>query len=222
MLVVITAANQNKKRNPLLAITALILLTLILILPTDSKNLNVASFSIPKTILENGDIIFRRGTSFVSNMVLMADKSSPYSHVGMIKIIDEKYFVIHSVPAEEIDEKDLTKIDPLANFLKRDRSTAITIYRLKIKNDILANLAANCACNYALQKTPFDSDFNLKDGSRLYCTELVWRSYLQAGIDLIDHNFEEINIPLSKGPYILPSSLLKSKHLKSIYSIKFL
>lgn len=221
MLLVISTS-RNRKRNPFILIAALILFTVTLILPTDSKNLYVASFSIPNTILENGDIIFRRGTSFVSNMVLMADKSSPYSHAGIIKIIDGKYFVIHSVPAEEIGEKDLTKIDPLINFLKRDRSTAIAIYRLRNKNNTLTNLASENAFNYALQKTPFDSDFNSLDDSRLYCTELVWKSYLRAGIDLIDDNFEEIKIPLSKGPYILPGTLLKSKHLKSIYSINFL
>jgi len=32
---------------------------------------------------------------------------------------------------------------------------------------------------------------------------------------------ENIDIPLSKGPYILPGTLLKSKHLKPIYSINF-
>lgn len=118
-MLVLISATKNKKQNPLVIISALILLTVTLILPTDSKNLNVGSYSIQKSILENGDIIFRRGTSFVSNMVLMADKSSPYSHVGIIKIIDGNYFVIHSVPAEEISEKDLTKIDPLLTFLKR-------------------------------------------------------------------------------------------------------
>ena len=221
MLVVIFHT-KNKKRNPVFTITALILFTLTLILPTDSKNLNVGSFTIEKSILKNGDIIFRRGTSFVSNMVLMADKSSPYSHTGIIKIINGKYFVIHSVPAEEIGEKDLTKIDCLVDFLKRDRSTAIAVYRLRIENYKLTELAVENAHNFALQKTPFDSDFNLNDDSRLYCTELVWKSYLLAGIDLVENNFDELNIPLSKGPYVLPGTLLKSKHLKPIYSINFL
>jgi len=218
----ITTAAKNKKRNPGLTVTALILFTFILIFPTDSKNLIVGSFSIQTSILNNGDIIFRRGTSFVSNMVLTADKSSPYSHSGIVKIIGGKYFVIHSVPAEEPGEKDLTKIDPLLNFLKRDRSTAIAVYRLRDENHNLQNLAAENAYNYAVQKTPFDSDFNLNTDSRLYCTELVWKSYLLAGIDLIDNKFEEINLPFSKGPYILPGTLLKSKHLKPIYSINFL
>lgn len=214
-------APRNKHKNISVLSIALIFLSLSIILPTDSPNINIGSYSIDTSILKDGDVIFRRGTSFVSNMVLMADKNSPYSHTGIVKIIQNAFYVVHSVPAEEPGGKDLAKIELLESFLRRDRATAVAVYRLKIENNQLSNYATEIAYNYANKKTPFDSDFNLIDDSRLYCTELVWKSYLLAGIDLVDSTFNNINIPLSKGPYILPGTLLKSKYLKPIYSINF-
>ena len=217
----IFSAQRNKHKSISVLSLVLVFLSLSIILPTDSPNINIGSYSIDTSILKDGDVIFRRGTSFVSNMVLMADEKSPYSHTGIIKIIDNAFYVIHSVPAEKLGEEDLTKLELLANFLCRDRSTAIAIYRLKNQNETISDCAANLAYSFAEQKIPFDSDFNLSDDSRLYCTELVWKSYLLAGIDLVDNTFENIDIPLSKGPYILPGTLLKSNHLKPIYSINF-
>ena len=212
---------RYKHKNIILLGVVFSLFTLSIILPTDSPNIHIASYKIDTSLLKDGDVVFRRGTSFVSNMVLMADENSPYSHTGIIKTIDTAYYVIHSVPAEKFDEKDVTKIESLTNFLIRDRATAIAIYRLNFENDIIPIRAANIADVFAKQNIPFDSDFNLKDDSRLYCTELVWKSYLLAGIDLVDNAFDNLDIPLSKGPYILPGTLLKSKYLKLIYSINF-
>lgn len=212
---------RNKHKNIILLDVVFSLFTLSIILPTDSPNIHIASYKIDTSLLKDGDVIFRRGTSFISNMVLMADEKSIYSHTGIIKIIEGIYCVIHSVHAEELGEKDITKIESLTDFLIRDRATAVAIYRLNLENNTISIGAANIANNFAKQNVPFDSDFNLKDDSRLYCTELVWKSYLFAGIDLVDNTFDNIDIPLSKGPYILPGTLLKSKHLKSIYSINF-
>lgn len=212
---------RNKHKNITILGVVFSLFTISIILPTDSPNIHIASYTINNSLLKNGDVIFRRGTSFISNMVLMADEKSPYSHAGIIKIIDSTYYVIHSVPAEKLGENDITKIESLTKFLLRDRATAIAIYRLNLGSDIIPIRAANFADVFAKQNTPFDSDFNLQDSSRLYCTELIWKSYLLAGIDLVDNIFDNIDIPLSKGPYILPGTLLRSKYLSLIYSINF-
>lgn len=205
-----------------LLITTVILLTISVILPTDSPNIHIGSYSINENILKDGDVIFRRGTSFVSNMVLLADNSSPYSHTGIIRIINDSIYVIHAVPAETLTENDEVKIEPLNCFLFRDRATKIAVYRLMNDDTLTAASAANNALYYARINTPFDPDFNLADDSKLYCTELVWKCYLNAGINLTENIVEEIKIPLKQGPIILPGTLLKSKNLKHIYSKNFL
>lgn len=38
------------------------------------------------------------------------------------------------------------------------------------------------AGRYASRRTPFDTDFELADDSAIYCTELVWICYREAGL----------------------------------------
>lgn len=221
-VILLSETRKNKSLKIYWLITAVFLFSISFILPTDSPNIHIGSYSIDKSILKDGDIIFRRGTSFVSNMVLMVDESSPYSHTGIVRISNDSVFVIHSVPAETFSEKDVVKMEPLNCFLIRDRATAIAVCRLEKDDTATATNAARIALDYAKINTPFDSDFNLEDDSELYCTELVWKCYMQSGINLTEDVVENIKIPLKKGPIILPGTLLKSKNLKLIYSQNFL
>jgi len=190
-------------------------------MPTDSPGKHVRSYSIDTSLLRSGDIIFRKGNSLISQMVLLADGNSPYSHTGIIKIIYGKVFVIHSVPAEELGEEDIVKIEPIKDFLRSDRASAIAVYRLNSKDDSLGVSASDYAYDFQKKKIHFDSSFDLKDDKRLYCTELVWKAYLKAGTDLIENKYDNIKLPFTDGPYILPGNLLESKQLTNIYSINF-
>lgn len=157
----------------------------------------------------------------MSNLVLTLDKRTPYSHTGIVNIIEKEVYIIHSVPGEEPGEKDITKIDPLELFLRRDRTTSVSVYRL-INEDSLVSINASVrAYEYGIAETEFDNSFDLSDDSRLYCTELIWKVYLESGTDLINGKFDKVEIPLSNGPYILPGTLLESDKLKQIYSINF-
>lgn len=197
---------------------------LILFFPlcfNSNNSLNKGSYNFDTSVLQPGDIIFREGLSFVSRMILVADENSPYSHTGLIYIEKDKVFVIHAVPAEESWETEVIKIEPIKDFLRKDRTAAVAVYRPLKQYEKYISVSVNTALKYAMNNTKFDSGFDLKDDSRLYCTELVWKAYLQAGLDLIDSQFDFLNVPLMKGYYILPGSLLKSRYLKNIISINF-
>lgn len=175
------------------------------------------SIKIDTGLLQTGDIVFRKGISLVSRMVLAADGSSPYSHTGIVVKKGDSLFVVHSVPAESKEEKDVVKTEPLNEFLLKDRAEAAAVYRLKValpeasKKKIL-----QFVLYHSKNMTPFDDSFDLKDDDKLYCTEFVWKAYLQAGIDLIDSKFDNLNLPIGKGEQILPGSLLRSQYLKKI------
>ncbi len=174
--------------------------------------------TIDKSILRNGDIIFRKGRSFVSQMVLLADKNSPYSHTGIIYKKDDSVFVIHSVPAEEKGKTDIVKIEPIEIFIRPDRASGIAICRIKDStfSDISFE-ASQLALIYAMKKIPFDAEFNLDTKNKLYCTELIWSVYKNSGLDLLDNKFSKSTLPFYKGPIIFPSDLLESKHLSKIF-----
>ncbi|KOC19609.1 hypothetical protein GL58_16400 [Comamonas testosteroni] len=47
------------------------------------------------------------------------------------------------------------------------------------------------------------------------CTPLVWRAWLQSGVDL-EVVFTEVELPMLGGRYQLPSSLLRSSRLRAL------
>ncbi len=206
-----------------LAIIILTLLTFIIFFSFNSSSIDTYSYDnqleIDISLLENGDIIFRKGRSFVSQMVLQIDSRSPFSHVGIIMKNEDSVFVIHSVPDEDDDGIDKVKIDDLKTFLLFDRASAISVYRLNNENvQSIKNIAVNYAKEKAIAGIPFDGGFDLSNDERLYCTELIWKAFKKGGIDLIEGNFDQLYTPFGKGPYILPSTLLESKYLYEITS----
>jgi len=177
----------------------------------------VESLKIDTGLLVTGDIIFRKGISLVSRMVLLADGTSPYSHTGIIYRNGDSLLVIHSVPAENKDENDIVKAETIEEFLLIDRAEAVAVYRLKeefTEEKILT--LSQFILFHSSNSTPFDDSFDLENDEKLYCTELIWKAYLQAGIDLIDSKFDNLNLPIVKGDQILPGSILKSKYLKQL------
>ena len=170
---------------------------------------------------KNGDLVFRRGRDLVSRMVLEMDDASRYSHVGLIYRAGSQLFVIHAVPAENSAERNEVKMEPFQVFASASRATEIAIYRLREMNDSTHSAVASKAADHALRlaaaHTPFDSEFDLSTPDALYCTELVWHVYKMAGVDLVDGNFDALQIPFRSGEYVLPSTLLKSPHLVRVY-----
>lgn len=194
----------------------------IILLPYFNTQSNITSgyekpIEINKSLLMNGDIIFRKGRSFVSRMVLQIDNRSDFSHVGIILVEDDSIFVIHSVPDEDENGIDMVKIDDIKTFLQYDRATAVTVYRLNNnESDKVLNTAVNYAKEKAINEIPFDGGFDLSDDERLYCTELIWKAFKKGGVDLIESKFDNLFTPFGKGPFILPSTLLDSKLLTEI------
>lgn len=195
-------------------VSYLLVIVLALLIPKSLEERSVvnastySSIEIDPTLLRDGDIIFRRGISFVSNVVLEADSKSPYSHVGIISFYDETPFVIHAVPDESETGIDYVRKDPLHLFLRTDRASAYCVIRLA--DSLSAKKAAGFAKTYFNSKILFDDNFSLRDTSKLYCTELVWLAFKKAEVDLTNNKFDTLAIPLGENPYLLPGTLLQS------------
>jgi len=169
----------------------------------------------------SGDLLFRRGRSFLSRAVLATDAGGAFSHVGLVVETEEGLAVVHTVPGSGSGEGPLegrggARGEPLAAFLAPTKAEAAALYRIAGEDPDIARKAAIEALGYARDRVPFDDDFALEDGGRLYCTELVWTAFRAAGVDLVDGHFDDLKIPLHSGPYLLPSALQKSPHLTRI------
>lgn len=174
----------------------------------DGPSSQVDTRSLDADRFEPGDLILRRGRSLVSRLVLAADDRSEYSHIGILQRRGDEVSVIHAAPGSSQGLEGAVKIEPLGTYLAYDSAAAAALYRVKNVPTALRLGAAEIAEGYALEKTPFDGRFDLETEGSLYCTELVWRAYLEAGLDLVDGVFDELNIPLGSGPYILGSPQL--------------
>ena len=169
--------------------------------------------------MKPGDVLLRRGTSLNSHAVLLADPETHYSHVGLVARQNGTLVVVNSVPSTGEDAGGV-RAEPIASFLAPEKAVAWTALRLADDPEGAAPRAAAAALALATDHVRFDDDFDLADASAIYCTELVWRTYRDAGLDLVDGRFDSIDFPLVPArQVILPSRIEHSQYLKDLRTL---
>ena len=179
-----------------------------------SEPFDYASLLERPVLFETGDLIFRKGIGAGSRFVNLVDEGSSFSHVGLIQKDAGGIMVIHAMP-ETADGQGWVRRQTLADFLSE--STEIAVYRLQPNFLQFANQAAQEMVPW-IDVIPFDKAFSLDSTDSLYCTELVWLAYERAGLDLVDGEFDELDMPLAyKGLFLLPSRLANSRYLQEVF-----
>lgn len=181
-----------------------------------SNNSDMLWYSEQSPVLEEGDLVFRRGKSIESYAVLAADGSTRYSHVGIVHRTSEgKLMVVHAVPAEDrINNR--VKSESLAQFWSYDHASAGAIYRFQInpsQKQIIHNYLER---TYQLAVS-FDDAYDLFDSTKLYCTELIYNAFDQCNVDITAGHIDTLLFP-RRIPIIFPSTILKNTDLTQIYS----
>lgn len=185
--------------------------------------------------LKNGDLVFRSGNTWLSNMAEQVAPDVTYTHVGVITLDRAQVKVVHaSIEGDSLVETLGNRVveEPLADFLQKGNATHAAIYRLKdplprhpadssvpsVMPSVqqAADNAAAIAKTYAVKSVPFDSGFDLSTADKVYCTELIWRAYLDSGVDLADQGLESFAFPFS-GQYLTPDALANSENLQPVY-----
>lgn len=175
-----------------------------------------SSVVIDVQALQPGDIIFRKGRSLGSRAVLAVDEESAFSHVGLLSERAGELQVIHAVPADAEHQSLAIRMEPLSAFLAPDKASDAAVFRAQDLEHEVRLRAARAALGFIAEGLEFDEAYDLRTPDRLYCTELVWRAYLETGTDLVDGRFDHLNLPLRSGDYLLPSRLLASPHLQLV------
>lgn len=122
---------------------------------------------------QNGDVIFHTSQSRQSGFI-QAITDSPLSHVGIIYIKDGKTMVLEAV--------NPVKITPLQSWIKRGSDQKYILMRPRVA---LTDSDLKKMYTYGLKNLgkPYDMRFEWND-KRMYCSELVYKIYLAAGIEL--------------------------------------
>jgi len=160
--------------------------------------------------LRNGDLIFRSGISRDSHLIKAFDPGASYSHVGLIDLRDGNAYVIHIEPGETVDDSTI-KREPLDEFLAPRKADGFAVFHVVPADDARARDAIQVALGYASRRVVFDRDFDLETRDTMYCSELVWRAYLESGLDLLDGDFGPVPT-LRGGRLIRVSGLTHSPH----------
>ncbi len=168
--------------------------------------------------LLEGDLIFRKGRSLVSTVVLMNDRASAYSHVGIVSFKNGNPFIVHAVPGEPDESgEEKVKCDTPVDFLNEEKASLFAIYRLAEDEKHKAKVAAHEAMNYYEKGLSFDKGLDFRSDDKLYCTELVWKAYLKAGINLTGNKFHVLSLKLIADSIILPGQFIESEFLTQVY-----
>lgn len=214
---IISKMRLHNKIKCLIYICLLLLTIYISYSCTNEKSATI-EIKLPDYLFIDGDLAFRRGTGITSHIVLAASTNGIYSHVGIIKRIDNKCYVIHAVPGEREHKEDIdrVKIEPIEIFFSTERAVKGAIMRVT-DNQKIASDAAEHALAISLRGTMFDHEYNLNDSTKMYCTELVNFVYRKYGIDISEGRISHINLPILQGEYLLPEDLAAFNDIKYIY-----
>jgi cell wall-associated NlpC family hydrolase len=166
--------------------------------------------------LQAGDLVFRIGQSWQSGVVRGVERDAhsagdPYSHVGMLVGNPTHWQVVHAVPAELPTRSDAVVLDDLDFFLAPEQARGAAIYRVAADPSTRA-----AAVDHALARLGMPFNIAANDTEGQYCTTLIWYAWQHAGMTL-GAQFDDLNLPLMAGRYLLPHSLRTAPELQLLF-----
>ena len=195
---------------------------LVLILPlcmlacSDTDRMQGGTILPDDVVLKAGDVVFRRGSGFTSQAVLIAEKGGAYSHTGIVVDSAGVLMIVHAVPSEPEyeDDEDRVKMEHPQSFFHPLKASRGAVYRHV--DSIAARQAAVRSLQTYRRHPLFDHDYDDTDTTRLYCTELVIHAYSQTASPLKDVRHQHLHLVGFEADCILPSDVLGCKDLKEI------
>lgn len=134
-------------------------------------------------LLQDGDIILRRGSGLVSDMIAaLLGEDHDLSHCGIVVERKGVYRVVHAV-SNNISDHDGMQVHALQEFVRQSKPGSVVVCRLRTERD--RGAISRKAVEYLRRKVPFDHHFDLADTSSFFCSELPWRILLdEYGVDV--------------------------------------
>lgn len=176
------------------------------------------ALQIPYDSLRNGDLVFRRGCSYTSYIVLAGQEKCFYSHIGLVQHTDSGWCVVHAVNDEpdHLADFDRVKIERIENFFSPARATQGEIMHSWV-NDSVAEKISEQALQWVKDSVRFDASFNTDDTNELYCTEFIYLLYKNMGEDITEGRRTPVGILCFPDEIIFPCDIYENKRLKSYY-----
>ncbi|MEO5714597.1 MAG: YiiX/YebB-like N1pC/P60 family cysteine hydrolase [Luteolibacter sp.] len=126
-------------------------------------------------VLQEGDIVFSSSPTGQGQAIIDAT-NSPYTHCGIVFQQDGKLMVLEAV--------EPVGVTTLEKFVARCTPGAFTARRLKTP---VAPTAYQKARDWGKEQIGLHYDAQFRwDDKKMYCSELVWKTYEKAGVRLCE------------------------------------
>ena len=136
-----------------------------------------------QTQIESGDLILSVGDSFKSRVVKTFEKNTDtrvnYSHIGVFLRNADSVHIVHM----SIDD-GFIKRENLKDFIENNGVIEYDIYRMEEPIPHPERLYS-IIDSVADTQMPFDRSFDMESDDSYYCTEFIYKTFLQAGITSI-------------------------------------
>ena len=193
-------------------------LTLFGTVACSSHHRDQEMIAIDTTTLRPGSLILRRGEGMLSAFFSkVASEGQRYSHCGIIDYdsTSHRWVVWHAYQDSSLGADDIFR-QPLDSFVME--SEAVAIYpALALDSLGLQKMRSYIALHRPEGRYPkrFDSRFDLRDTTTLYCTEFVALAYNSTGIP--DYQITPTgHLPGVSNSYYTLDDLIKGLHLLHI------
>jgi hypothetical protein len=164
--------------------------------------------------LHSGDLIFRHGRGFISEALLgFNQKEKKYSHAGIVTIENGVAYVYHAIGGEENETNKLRK-DLLSTFCNPSAASSFAIYRPNLTDKVRETIVS-IADNYFKSRLEFDTTLDLKSDDKMYCTEFVYKVFLNVDAHYFSHS------SFSGKDYIACDDLYLNPNCFLIYSYSY-
>lgn len=176
---------------------------------------------IPDTVVRvcrEGDIVLREGTAIESRVVSAADRRSHFTHCGLVARMGKELVVIHAVPQEPDYEGDVDRVkaEPIRQFFSTKRAKRGCVLRC-LTDSATAHRAAQKAVELVRRRTLFDHDYNDRDTTQMYCSELVVFAYASAGMEFRGlHRSDYFLVTTRLHNVLLPSEFTNAEQVQRI------
>jgi hypothetical protein len=168
-------------------------------------------------VLRTGDILFFEGRTARSLAVRALDPApGRLSHLGIVVRDSGCVRIVHASPHVRGKSRAVVRSEPLDSFYHHAGPVRTRVYRCT--NDSCAQCAARWVERQARMRIPFDGHFDMHSDTALYCTELVWKAFLQAGVDLTGGVYDIVDHPFGRLEVVFPSRLARSPTLTEVSS----
>ncbi|HCS19064.1 MAG TPA: hypothetical protein DIW47_00620 [Bacteroidetes bacterium] len=149
--------------------------------------------------MQDYDILLAQGQSAHSKVVKLFNGSNDdYSHIGILIREEDKVYVLHATP--DGSDSNGIRYDELQMFMDLSDVCSYTILRPQHLTDELREKLGAEISWFKAHAAPFDYDFNNHENGKLYCSELVWLVFKNAG--LMDSVSFDLEKPIYPGEFL--------------------